>query len=182
MCLTPQEANEYREYLIKLADSDSKDIISNSGKDHAVVLYSILLNNSKSDVCIYCQSGNSPVWHAPEFIVALNKFLDKENSKLRILTSEEPALSPEITRRGVDKVEVYRIAASEEKKIKDHFKNSKCNFAIFDKKMYRYEYDFEQFKAYCSFNAPEVVNTMRNLFDVSFRISAERNHNAVAPA
>lgn len=177
MCLTPKEANEYREYLLGLAKTNSHDIISNGGKDHAIVLYSVLLDHTEKDVRIFCQSGSSAVWKAPEFIDAMTRFLNRENTSLKVLTAEEPSLDSDFVKR--DNVEVCRITTSAQKKIKDHFKNSKCNFAIFDSTKYRYEYDFEYFKAYCSFNAPDVVKTMTDLFDASFQASATHNE---APA
>ncbi len=170
MCLTPNEAKEYREYLLSLAETHSSDIISNGGKDHAIVLYSVLLDNSRNDVRIFCQSGSSAVWRAPEFIEAMNRFLKRDNTSLKVLTSEEPTLDR--TFRNQAKVEIRHISTDALRKIKDHFKNSKCNFAIFDTDKYRYEYDFEHFKAYCSFNAPDVVKTMTDLFDASFSDSA----------
>lgn len=177
MCLTPKEANEYREYLLGLAETNSPDIISNGGKDHAIVLYSVLLDHSNNDVRIYCQSGSSAVWKAPEFIEAMTRFLNRENTTLKVLTAEEPTLDPEFVNRG--NVAIHRITPDAQQKIKAHFKNSKCNFAIFDSTKYRYEYDFEHFKAYCSFNAPDVVKTMTDLFDASFQASATHNE---APA
>lgn len=171
MCLTPKEAKEYREYLLSLAQTHSSDIISNGGKDHAIVLYSVLLDNSQKDVRIFCQSGSSAVWKAPEFVEAMTRFLKRDNTSLKVLTSEKPTLDSVFNE--LENVEIRHISPDAQQKIKNHFKNSKCNFAIFDADKYRYEYDFEHFKAYCSFNAPDVVKTMTDLFDSSFSASAQ---------
>lgn len=157
----------YQDFLLRLAESDSKDIISNGGKEHAAILYSTLLDETENEVRIFCQSGASEVWHDPHFVEAMVNFLQKPGTRLSVLTAGEPALDKEWTRRP--NVKAHHILDKDRETIYRHFRNDRCNFAVFDSKRYRYEYDCVQFKAYGSFNDPNTAGEMIALFDSAFK-------------
>ena len=161
------ELKAYEKFLRHLAETDSTDIISNGGKHHAALLYSALLDNTESEVRIFCQSGASEVWHDPRFEEAMTKFLDNNRfASLKVLTAGEPALDSKWTDRP--NVTAYHIKEDDKLKIYDHFRNNRCNFAVFDSKRYRYEYDCDLFKAYGSFNDAVTAREMIALFDSAF--------------
>lgn len=166
-----EDLKGYENFLRKLAENDSSTIISNGGKDHAVILYSVLFDNTDKEVRIFCQSGNSEVWQDPVFIEALDKFLEKPGTDLKVLTAGEPSLASRWTDKG--NVDAFHIQEADKELIYTHFRNRKCNFAVFDKKRYRYEFNCDEFKAYGSFNAPEDSNEMAEMFDAAF-VNASR--------
>lgn len=90
--MNPSDMQEYRKSLESLSRENSSLIISNSGESHAVVLYSVLLDATRKSVRIFCQSGDSIVWHDPVFRNAMEKFLCKDGVDLKVLTAQEPAL------------------------------------------------------------------------------------------
>lgn len=161
------ELRSYERYLRHLAETDSTDIISNGGKRHAALLYSALLDCTKNEVRIFCQSGASEVWHDPVFEKAMTRFFERDSqSSLKVLTAGEPALDSKWTNRK--NVTAFHIRESDKEKIYDHFRNNRCNFAVFDSKRYRYEYDCNGFKAYGSFNDSKIAAEMIEIFDDAF--------------
>ena len=89
MCLTEKEAKEYREYLEKLASVKSAEMFSNGGRDHAVVLYSVLLENACLHARFFCESGMSAIWTHPTFKSALVNALRKADFKVDVLTRNQ---------------------------------------------------------------------------------------------
>ncbi len=157
----------YEKFLRHLAETDSSDVISNGGKDYAAMLYSVLLDNTADEVRIFCQSGASAVWHDPRFEESMANFLARNPlAKLKVLTAGEPALDSKWTDRP--NVTAYHIKETDKQKIYKHFRNNRCNFAVFDSKRYRYEYDCDMFKAYGSFNDSKIAGEMIALFDNAF--------------
>lgn len=132
-----------------------------------MILYSVLLDNTDKEVRIFCQSGNSVVWNDKVFIDSLEKFLEKDGTSLKVLTAGEPALASKWTDK--ENVKSYHIADGDKEKIYNHFRNRRCNFAVFDEMRFRYEYDCDKFKAYGSFNSPENSKLMIKLFDDAFK-------------
>lgn len=167
------DIQEYRKSLEALSKENSPLIISNSGKEHAVVLYSMLLDASCKSVRIFCQSGNSAVWHDPVFRNSMENFLEKHDSELMVLTAHEPALDSYWT----EKVNVSAKQISNHKKemIYDHFRNRNCNFSVFDSNKYRYEYDCDAFKAYGCFNDCDMASELISLFNDAFEEKASAN-------
>lgn len=163
----------YQDFLLRLAEIDSRDIISNGGKEHAALLYSTLLDKTENEVRIFCQSGASEVWRDPHFVEAMKNFLQKPGTLLRVLTAGEPALDKEWTMRL--NVKAHHILDKDRETIYRHFRNDRCNFAVFDLKRYRYEYDCARFKAYGSFNDPDTAGEMIALFDSAFKRVSQRH-------
>lgn len=166
MCLTEESKKRYRDFLRELAQKKSNEIFSNGGKDHAIVLYQILLENTQKCVRIFCEAGVSAVWQDSELQDYLKNFVEKKDSKLRILVESHHADSFSAIRQLNDAdVEIRHISADGLKRIHEHFDNDNCNFAVFDTDKYRYEYDKKAYKAYGSFNRPAIAETMIQLFD-----------------
>lgn len=164
MCLTEESKKRYRDFLEELAEKKSDEIFSNGGKDHAIVLYKILLDNSRQHVRIFCEAGVSNVWQDQQLQNSLQDYVAKDNTKLQILVEEvnEDAFA---SIKGLENVEISHVSDEGKRKIHEHFENNNCNFAVFDDDKYRYEYDKKAFKAYGSFNRPEIAKSMIKLFD-----------------
>lgn len=169
MCLTEKEAKEYREYLEKLASQKSKKMFSNGGKDHAVVLYSVLLQHTSLKARFFCEGGMSEIWQHPVFKKALVDALRKEDFEVCVLTRLHT--TPNFSWLPDDLKKKITIKVASEAnilKINEHFQTDSCNFSVFDKDMFRFEYDVMNYKAYGSFNEESVGNSMVSLFDECF--------------
>lgn len=171
MYLSSEQIAEYRNFLQKAADDNSNTTISNSGMDHAVVLYSVMLEHANKIVRIFCQSGDSYVWNHPTFIDSLHNFLNKPESHLEIMTVEQPHVSSVWNSR--ENVTIVHIDENAKNEIYRVLKNRSCNFAIFDDNKYRFEYDYEQFKAFGSFNDADSAKKLIELFDNAFEASKQ---------
>ncbi len=169
MCLTEKEAKEYREYLEKLASVKSAEMFSNGGRDHAVVLYSVLLENACLHARFFCESGMSAIWTHPTFKSALVNALRKADFKVDVLTRNQAEPDFEwLPAELKNKVRVKTISKEKLGIINSHFKTDSCNFSVFDNEMFRFEYDVVNFKAYGSFNEPAIGQSMVALFDDCF--------------
>lgn len=170
--MTEQEKKEYREDLEKLMKENSSAPLSNKGAEHAVILYDLLLSNSKTDCRFYCESAASEIWENPEFRQAFIKALERESMTIRIMThqSSNPDFSwvPEPLR---SKIISCRASNESIEIIQNNYEGINCNLSTFDDKMYRFEYDIAKYKAYGSFNKPDVVNKINALFDECFEKS-----------
>lgn len=168
MCLTQEEKRKYEAFLKSLAKAKSPDLFSNGGVDHATLLYRILMENSKSHVRIFCEEGVSQIWSDESVRKAMKEFLKKK-------TEESPAVMQVLVENPNDNgfddlkaegdITVIHATQEDRDRIHRHFKNDRCNFAVYDDNMFRYEYDKEKYKAYGSFNSPMVAKTMIALFD-----------------
>lgn len=170
MCLTEESKKRYKEYLEELARKKSNEIFSNGGSDHAIVLYEVLLDNTKKDIRIFCEEGISSIWQSPEVKNALLKFLSQQDSSIKILIENKGNDGFDIIKDN-DNVEIRHIDADGIAKIHNHFDNNNCNFAVFDKDMFRYEYDKRGYKAYGSFNDKEIADSMIKLFDSIWEVT-----------
>ena len=166
MCLTEESKQKYREFLEKLAKNKSKELFSNGGKDHAIVLYQVLLDHASGEVHIFCEEGVSEIWQDEGVKKALLNYLAKDGSKLKILVENAGnAGFAEVREKYYDRVEVQHVSQQGLNIIHEHFDNRNCNFAVFDPNMFRYEYDKQGYKAYGSFNDEEISKSMIALFN-----------------
>ncbi len=144
-------------------------MFSNGGKEHAVVLYTVLLQHTHFQARFFCEGGTSYIWCHPAFRSALTDALKKENFEVKILTrtDTEPDFTwlPESLRQ---KITVKKATGGGIDKINKHFLTDSCNFSVFDREMFRFEYDVERYKAYGSFNEETVGESMVTLFDNCF--------------
>lgn len=166
MCLSEKQAKEYKDYLESLAINNSSEMFYNSGKDHAVVLYGVLLKHARLTARFFCEGCMSPIWSDLTFRDAFVDALRREGFSVKILTHKN--CSPDFSwlpQELQDKIELKPASEEALKDIFSHFKTSSCNFSVFDSEMFRYEYDVENFKAYGNFNDSEIAGSMINLFD-----------------
>ena len=173
MCLTEELKERYRKFLEDLAQKHSGELFSNGGKDHAIVLYQVLLNHASGEVRIFCEEGISEIWQDKGVKKSLVDFISKDNSRVRILVENENDEGfAEL--KDNDKVTVCHISSEGLNKIYTYFDNDNCNFAVFDSNMFRFEYDKQDYKAYGSFNDEEISNSMKELFDEVWEQEGQR--------
>lgn len=165
--MTEKDKQEYREYLDKLADSNSSEMFSNGGMEHAVILYSVLMSKASKICRFYCEGCNSEIWKDGGFRYAMIDALSRNSDmQVKILTRQNTA--PDfswIPQNLRDKVSLVAASDMSNSEIKKVYRDCECNFSMFDNMMFRYEYDINAYKAFGSFNNPLVTSQMIELFD-----------------
>ena len=171
-----RELEEYRRYLEGLAESDSTDMFSNGGIKHASILMSVLFQGTKN-ARIYCEGFKPNLIKTDPYWTALNQYLlEDANNRLDVLVEsdeykdEKPLqiLKEAMDRRHNDTIHVKKISKAGKELIADRFGNGHCNFAVFDDKKFRFEYDPENYRAFGSFNQPDKCEILTELFDNAF--------------
>lgn len=178
-----EELEEYRKYLERLAESKSADMFSNGGIEHAAILMSVLLKNTKKIARVFSNGFKAELITEEPYWDALQDYLDDDNHQLLVLVEtskymhERPlqTLRKYIAKRtanGDDKSIIVRELSNKGRRaITDQFGFGHCNFAIFDEDKFRYEYDPGSFKAFGSFNQPKNSRLLIDVFDRSFNDS-----------
>lgn len=172
---------EYEEYLLDLANNNSKEIFTNGGIRHASVLMSVLLKNTKECANIFSEGFRPDIIQNP-YLEELLKYTADKNKSLRILLESDKyihegpleVILQERERRNADEgiIEVRVITKEDKEHIFKQLKCKQCNFAVFDNKMYRFEYDPKNYKAYGSFNHENNSQYLLKLFDAAFENGA----------
>ena len=171
----------YENYLKKLASINSDEMFSNGGIDYASILMSVLFNNTNSVARIYCKGFRRNLIMTDPYWTALIKYLENPSHILKVMVEtdqyvqEEPLqlLQKIIQKRGEigedakPTIEVRVITPKRRDEITQKY-GEECNFAIFDDKKFRYEYDPENFRAYGSFNQPETCMKLKEVFETAF--------------
>lgn len=166
--------DEYRIYLENLVREKSTVTFSNGGKDYASILMSILLDNTKSSVCMFCEGFGPNLITQSDYWSALTKYLDNKDKKLHVIVNSKDYIKQEPLQKLFDtqrernndgSIMVYLINDEGREIIKQQFNGVLNNFAVFDEDMYRLEYLPSEYKAFGSFNNTDDTKLLRNLFD-----------------
>lgn len=173
-----QELEEYRRYLERLAESKSTDMFSNGGKEHASILMSVLLKDTKRAL-IYAMGFRPDLIKTDPYWGELENYLRNPSNELFVLVETPDYMNAEPLKRlhevmnlRQDKtVQVRKISPEGRQIIEDRFGKDKCNFAVFNDNKFRFEYDPDKFKAFGSFNQPENCEILSNLFFDAFNAS-----------
>jgi len=167
-----RDLEDYREG-VELFASEDKDIsFPNDGNEKALIVFETIFKFARERVDIAAGSLCNEFTGDQRYINAVEEFLNKPKSELRILVNswnqedmEQSSFFKNL--KGKSNVTVKR---SEEKFFaKDEENEQKqLHFCVGDDKMYRLEYDIAKRKAICNFNNPEIVQTLRKVFDKIF--------------
>ena len=173
-----RELEEYRKYLERLAESNSPDMFSNGGIKHASILMSVLFQDT-DEARIYCCGFRPDLITTEPYWGELNNYLKNPQHILHVLIeqdnykTEEPLtrLHEIMNQRQDETIQVRLISNEGKQMITDRFGTGHCNFAVFDGKKFRFEYDPDFFKAFGSFNQPDKCKILTELFDDAFNVS-----------
>lgn len=178
-----RELEEYRRYLEKLAEKESTDMFSNGGIKHASVLMSVLFQGTPKaptkKVKIYAEGFKSKLIETDPYWPTLKRFLEDPTTELDVLVETDAhkdelplqTLKKVINERKDETIRVKKISKAGKQLITDRFGYGHCNFAVFDNKKFRFEYDPENFRAFGSFNQPDKSKILTDLFDEAFAVS-----------
>ena len=178
-------------------DSVSSEIFRNKGKAHASILMGTLLANTESSLKLYCRGLTPGILCGKEekdgdgfegvyweefklFFKDTIKSSAFEEDSVQILIQEDTFLgnqpfmrvreamqNPELK----NKISVRKITADSKAQIDDFLgnkKGEKYNFAIFDGKAFRLEYDPDTYQAIGSFHSLSWCKLLGTLFDTAF--------------
>lgn len=174
---------DYKAYLERLLKNKSETIFTNSGKEHASILMSMLVSNTDRQVRMYA-TGLKPelITTSPYFEEFKRLFTDNRSiNSVKILVEttdyikERPfqivqnaLIENKDNNNSSKQIEVRRITEECKNIIKRTLDLSSCNFAVFDDNMFRLEYEPTQYKAFASFNHLEMSSKLSELFDTAF--------------
>jgi hypothetical protein len=157
---------EYRSFIENLADNKESMAYANSGPEHAAIIFSNIFRTSRKEVCIYAGNLASGISSRPEYLEELKCFLDRKGKLQIILQSLDQTKNPELFNLlsqyaffDKDQISLYETTA-----IVEGDENKPIHFCTGDDLMYRMENDTEMFQASGSFNDPQWVTSLKNLF------------------
>lgn len=79
---------DYKEAVEYFANNKVDNVLSNSGNEHAIVIFDNIFKTAERNICLYAQdifSNQNVVTVSPSYIESLRKFLSKERTNLRIV-------------------------------------------------------------------------------------------------
>lgn len=177
--LKRKQLQNYRDFLVDLAEKSSPEMFSNGGKDYASILMSVLLQNTNKEARIYSKGFRSDLITTDPYWSELQTWLSNPNHKLMVMVdtdehiNEKPLqlllkVKTERDRNGYPNTILVRRISKNSKDLISKKYGQECNFAIFDENKFRYEYEPVSFKAYGSFNQPETCMRLKEVFDLAF--------------
>lgn len=177
-----EELEIYNRAVQYYASKGENYTILNHGPQHAKIIFINMFNNAQKHVRIAAEHMcDNDVVDTPEYIEAVNKFLNQPGSQLDILVTSIPKEVVEKKEncflRFLSNHTAYKAGRVHIKDLEGkHFyiKNSNSNertyinFSTADSKIYRYENDIEEKTAICNFGDKEKTEQYEKLFDQVF--------------
>ena len=184
MCANEKEIlNEYEKYLKRLIETESEELFSNGGLKHASILMSLLFDNTQNEVRLFCNGFKPDLITTEPYFSSLRKYLSDRKKSLSLLVEvtdyvdKDPfklLINEKKNRGGVqDSGNIVYKQISEEAKNEMFKGRIPFNFAVFDDKRYRFEFDPKSYKAVGSFNSVEKCRGLIGLFDKAFETAKE---------
>lgn len=161
--------SSYKKYISDLANNNQDELFFNSGKEHAIVVLSTILNKAKNHVKIYAGNLNGGIANSPAYQDAMRQFLAREGKVTVLLEEYNPANKPEI----FQVFKLYKKLFPNNVELKTHNQiiteggkqYNPIHFCVADGKMYRIERDVVNFAAQGNFNDSNVAGELEEVFD-----------------
>jgi len=163
---------EYIATINSLIASNSSLVVNNSGIERAKILTTAIFRNAKK-INMLCGGLNSELANLIEYKEELFNFIDKSDSEINFVFEtnqistdtvnailEKKKLNPE------KKIQLRLLAENDATfmKLKMNNGGNSVHFTTANNNMYRFEYNPDKFTAYGSFNRPEDVKILNELF------------------
>lgn len=176
---------EYEEYVKKLAQDKSREIIANGFPEHAQALIAAMLENTKNEICILSSDIRNDIYGKDSVIEELKNFL----SRMKKGGTKSPAVRLVLQDINSKGSEIYNITNLEELRKKrrfidvgleypEYFKISKssandseraAHLAVMDKDGYRFCPDKTVTEAIACFNDTDLASHLHTQFNHIFR-------------
>ena len=78
---------DYKEAVEYFANNKIDNVLSNSGNEHAIVIFDNIFKTAERNICLYAQdifSNQNVVTVSPSYIESLRNFLSKEMTNMRL--------------------------------------------------------------------------------------------------
>lgn len=166
---------DYSKYLECLASTQSPEIFTNGGKEHASILMSTMLKHTESEAKIFCEGFKPELIMTEPYQSSLKEYL-KSNKILKVLIENDNYINESAfkllreaqLKRNDNSIEFRLIKREDRKNIFDELSSDHCNFSIFDDNKFRLEINPAEYKAIGSFNSKERAEILIKLFNKAF--------------
>lgn len=129
---------------------------------------------------MFCEGFKPDLIKQQDYWKALSAYLEQKDRTLKVLVNSDAwvaqdplqTLFKKQLERGNDNTIQVRLITDEGRNtIRAQFNGAMNNFAVFDTKMYRLEYNPNEYKAFGSFNNPDDAELLLKLFNNVFENS-----------
>lgn len=158
----------------KDAKNRSDYLFHNEGNEHALIICSNIFKYAKSEIRIAANRlYNDEVVNTEKYINSMKSFLDRPDTKLRILITIAPPIN-EVKKEGTFYGMIFEHPAYKEGRVEIKHGRGSCfmnadgnpvNFCTADDIMYRYENDIVKRKAIANFGDSQMAKDLREKFD-----------------
>lgn len=161
---------EYHERLQETAQNRRDTLISNDGVEKAAVLLSTIFDNANDHVNIFASSLRSELTDYDIYRDALDDCISR-GVKVRVLLGDQDARDKSKTRIYLEELSKKEGSNVELRSgnqyvvdMEEHIHDD-AHFTTADGRMYRIEYDIDNFKAVASFDSKALVEVFDSAFD-----------------
>ncbi len=166
--VTRNDLKQYQDDLQKAAVEDSDALFSNSGPERAAILLSTIFKNTTTEIYVYASFLRRDLTSYDLYFNELKGMLER-NIDVNILLDEEQECSKSPVRKWLEEASgsysnlTLRSASNSSLIFEKYMKNA-THFTVADGKMFRLEYDRDNFKAFGSLNSPRVSSYLQQTF------------------
>lgn len=168
--------DDYRKAVEYYASNHLDYLFHNKGPEHAKIIFENIFKVANEHIRIAANNlWNTEVVNTQEYIDALRTFLDKPNSKLDIILTNEPNWN-EV--KAVETNNIYKlllnykskvlIKTGEGKNFKKTDTNQTVHLCTADDSIYRLEDNIDERTAICNFKDEKTVSELNKIFDGVF--------------
>jgi len=150
----------YKIAIENLAKNNSQSTFGNSGPEHAAIVMGNIFKNATKHIKLFAKDFNGAVSDNPYYLESLKLYLETEKP-LTIIFEDEPNPNS----KALALIRSFNSNRVAIRKIKNGVKLKKeDNFAISDDRMFRLEYSKDDYKAVCSYNNPDFVRILEDIY------------------
>jgi len=166
------EIEDFKKAIKTLAESNNDFVFNHKGKAKSSYVLGTIFQHAQNYVKMFVGDFNGAISDNEYYLKNLQDFLSR-GGRIEVLIQDIRTIPPKayklISRyKGIktderEKVVIERI----NEKVLLEWENEKreMHFAIADDKMFRIEYDIDEYKGIASFNSPDVVEKLNGKFD-----------------
>jgi hypothetical protein len=154
------ELKEYRTNVERLAELQSTETFSNGRPEHATIILETFLKYAQKKVAIFCQRLSQRTYGGPLLLEKIGEAL-RNKKRISIIVQEEPEARELVEYAKAWKRENLAISISAAGRSAE---SVQVNFAVMDKKAYRFEQDREKPVAFACMNDPKSAELLMDRF------------------
>lgn len=168
--------DDYRKAVEYYASNHLNYLFHNKGPEHAKIIFENIFKVANEHIRIAANNlWNTEVVNTQEYIDALRTFLDKPNSKLDIILTNEPNWNEvkadeanNIYKLLLNYKSKVRIKTGEGKNFRKTDTNQIVHLCTADDSIYRLEDNIDERTAICNFKDEKTVSELNKIFDGVF--------------